>query len=66
VDASLIAADANKQRSVPGSEAMDWPALAATRRSVQEYLDTLDDAKRYRNLECRPPKTAIARCGEIV
>jgi transposase len=44
VDASLIAADANKQRSVPGSEAMDWPALAATRRSVQEYLDTLDDA----------------------
>lgn len=44
VDASLIAADANKQRSVPGSEAMDWPALAATRRSVREYLDTLDDA----------------------
>src|SRR5262245_55623915 len=23
---------------------MDWPALAATRRSVQEYLDTLDEA----------------------
>jgi transposase len=44
VDASLIAADANKQRSVPGSEAVDWPALAATRRSVQEYLDTLDEA----------------------
>src|SRR2546430_11787579 len=31
VDATLIAADA-KQHSVPGSEAMDWPALAATRR----------------------------------
>ena len=44
VDATLIAADANKQRSVPSSEAMDWPALAATRRSVQEYLDTLDEA----------------------
>src|SRR5215472_9009803 len=43
VDATLIAADA-KQRSVPGSEAVDWPALAATRRSVQEYLNTLDDA----------------------
>jgi transposase len=40
VDASLIAADANNQRSVPGSEAMDWPALAAIRHSVQEYLDT--------------------------
>jgi transposase len=44
VDATLIAADANKQRSVPGSEGVDWPALAATRRSVQEYLDTLDEA----------------------
>ena len=43
VDATLIAADA-KQRCVPGSEAVDWPALAATRRSVQEYLNTLDDA----------------------
>ena len=42
VDASLIAADANKQRSVPGSEEADWQSLAATRRSVREYLDTLD------------------------
>jgi hypothetical protein len=32
----------NKQRSVPGSEETDWQSLAATRRSVQEYLDTLD------------------------
>ncbi len=44
VDASLIAADANKQRSVPGSEQPDWQALATTRRSVQEYLDTLHQA----------------------
>ncbi len=44
VDASLIKADANKQRSVEGSEAVDWKAMAETRRSVQEYLDTLDDA----------------------
>jgi hypothetical protein len=29
--------------NVPGSEAVDWPALAATRRSVQEYLDRLDE-----------------------
>lgn len=44
VDASLIAADANKQRSVPGS---DWsktrdPAVAS--RAVKEYLATLNDA----------------------
>src|SRR5450631_2017298 len=44
VDASLIAADANKQRSVPGSEKTDWSGLATTRRSVREYLDTLDEA----------------------
>src|SRR4051794_35892517 len=44
VDASLIRADANKQRSAEGSEPVDWRALAETRRSVQEYLDTLDDA----------------------
>src|SRR5436853_6238997 len=44
VDASLIAADANKQRSIPGS---DWdkkrdPETAS--RAVKEYLATLDDA----------------------
>jgi transposase len=44
VDASLIRADANKQRSAEGSEPVDWKAMAETRRSVQEYIDTLDDA----------------------
>jgi len=44
VDASLIRADANKQRSAEASERVDWQAMAETRRSVKEYLDTLDDA----------------------
>src|SRR5271170_3677624 len=44
VDASLIAADANKQRSSAGSDDVDWEAIARTRRSVREYLDTLDEA----------------------
>jgi len=44
VDASLIVADANKQRSIPGQ---DWdknrdPQTAS--RAVKEYLATLDDA----------------------
>jgi transposase len=43
-DASLIKADANKQRSAEGTQEVDWKAIAATRRSVREYLDTLDDA----------------------
>lgn len=40
VDASLIAADGNKQRSVPGTE---WQAKDDTSRSVREYLSVLDD-----------------------
>jgi transposase len=43
-DASLVKADANKQRSADGKEDVDWEAMARTRRSVREYLDTLDDA----------------------
>lgn len=44
VDASLIKADANKQRSADASETVDWDDLARSRRSVREYLDTLDEA----------------------
>src|SRR6202000_1310232 len=40
VDASLIAADANKQRSVPGDQ---WTAAEAG-RAVREYLARLDYA----------------------
>ena len=44
VDASLIVADANKQRSMPGE---DWPRdrdPEGAGRAVKEYLATLDDA----------------------
>jgi len=41
VDASLIKADANRQRSVPGSDGR--PAEAAS-HAVREYLAVLDDA----------------------
>jgi transposase len=43
VDASLIVADANKQRSIPGSEWKTRDAETAS-RAVKEYLTTLDDA----------------------
>src|SRR3979490_1152578 len=39
VDASLIAADANKQRSAAGSDDVDWEAIARTRRSARESSD---------------------------
>jgi len=44
VDASLIAADANKQRSIPGSEWDKARNPQRTSRAVKEYLATLDDA----------------------
>jgi transposase len=44
VDASLIAADANKQRSIPGSEWNRACDSQRTSRAVKEYLATLDDA----------------------
>src|SRR5215472_16484066 len=44
VDASLIAADANKQRSNPGAEWTKERAVKDASRAVKEYLATLDDA----------------------
>src|ERR671937_2754079 len=44
VDASLIAADANKQRSIPGSEWNKARDRHGASRAMREYLATLDDA----------------------
>jgi transposase len=44
VDASLIEADANRQRSTPGMEWKKEVDPAAASRAVKEYLATLNDA----------------------
>jgi transposase len=44
VDASLIVADGNKQRSIPGTEWNKKRDSEAASRAVKEYLATLDDA----------------------
>ena len=44
VDASLIQADANKQRSVPGVDWNQQRNLDTASRAVKEYVATLDDA----------------------
>lgn len=44
VDASLIQADANKQRSIPGSEWQKTRNPETASRAVKEYLASLDDA----------------------
>jgi transposase len=42
VDASVVAADANRQRGVPGAESVDWNDPALGTRAVREYLAALD------------------------
>src|ERR1044071_2223648 len=44
VDASLIAADANKRRSIPGREWTQTRAAERASRAMREYLASLDDA----------------------
>lgn len=45
VDASLIAADVNKNKRVPGDEPIDWPAQQEASRAVRDYLVALDEAQ---------------------
>src|SRR5437868_14536028 len=54
VDASLIAADANKHRSLPSSEWSIAGLGADAGRAVREYLATLDDAAFGAASEGRP------------
>jgi transposase len=44
VDASLIVADANKQRSIPGSEWTQRRAAESASSAMREYVASLDDA----------------------
>ncbi len=43
VDASVIKADARRQRGVPGNEEVNWSDPSLSTRAVREYLDELDD-----------------------
>jgi len=42
VDASVVAADANRLRGVPGNAPVDWSDPARSSRAVREYLQALD------------------------
>src|ERR1700675_2641560 len=44
IDASLVKADANRQRGVPGAEA-DWSDRPSISRPVREYLAALDQSE---------------------
>jgi transposase len=42
VDASVVAADASRQRGVPSGQVVDWTDPALSTRAVREYLQALD------------------------
>jgi len=44
VDASLIKADVDKKKRVPGGQAIAWPKAEEASRAVREYLEALDTA----------------------
>src|SRR5262249_22721821 len=54
VDASLIVADANKQRSTPGSQWNRELDAQAVSRATKDYLATLDDAAFRAASDVRP------------
>ena len=43
VDASIIKADASRQRGVPGDQEINWSDPSLSTRSVREYLEALDE-----------------------
>jgi len=43
VDASIIKADASRQRGVPGDEPVNWSDPALSTRAVREYIEALDE-----------------------
>ena len=42
IDASVVKADANRARGVPGREAADWKSDENSSRAVREYIDALE------------------------
>jgi transposase len=53
IDASVVKADANRARGVPGKQAMDWKSGTGATRAVREYLAAIEEAN--------PTETAPAK-----
>src|SRR3954447_1635725 len=56
IDASVVRADANRARGVPGGEAAGWKSDENSLRAVREYIDALEVANRARS----PSEVGIA------
>jgi len=55
VDASIIRADANRARGMPGAEAIDWRGGEAPSRAVREYLEAVERANPADDEDDEPP-----------
>ena len=65
VDASLIVADANKQRSIPGSQWSKELDPQQVSRATKEYLATLDDAAFGARARRHPVRVAVRSGGTV-
>jgi transposase len=54
IDASVVKADANRARGVPGEQAVDWKIEDTSSRAVREYLTAIEEAN---PTETAPPKS---------
>jgi len=60
IDASVIKADANRARGVPGTEAIDWNKGAGPSRAVREYLEALEENNPTSDDVSEPPEPPTA------
>ena len=55
VDASVVKADANRARGMPGAQAIDWRGGEAPSRAVREYLEAIEQASPTSDEDDEPP-----------
>jgi hypothetical protein len=65
VDASIIKADASRQRDVPGNERAIWSDLSLSTRAVREYLEALNEEVLAETLPKRLSLTALKPAGPL-
>jgi hypothetical protein len=59
IDASLIKADVDQTKRMPGDETIDWPKPEEASRAIAEYLAALDEARvteDHGDSDRKPPK----------
>src|SRR6186713_3030586 len=60
IDASVIKADANRARGVPGTEVIDWNKGDGPTRAVREYLEAIEQNNPVSDGASEPPEPPTA------